>query len=51
MLLNKGRHPYMNETIIPEDVVEHVAYGQSVSNGKPDFPELVSTYARVTYRV
>ena len=48
MLLNKGRHPYTNETIIPEEVVEHVAYGRSVSHGKPQFPELVSTHARVT---
>ena len=47
MLLNKGRHPYTNETIIPEDVVEHVAYGRSVMEGKPEFPELVSTYTRV----
>jgi hypothetical protein len=44
MLLNKGRHPYMNETIVPEEVVEHVAYGRSVSHGKPEFPELVSSY-------
>ena len=43
MLLNKGRHPYTNETIVPEEVVEHVAYGRSVSHGKPPFPELVST--------
>jgi hypothetical protein len=38
MLLNKGRHPYTNETIIPEEVVEHVAYGRSVSQGKPEYP-------------
>ncbi|CAA7271158.1 unnamed protein product [Cyclocybe aegerita] len=40
MLLNKGRHPYTNETIIPEEIVEHVAHGRSVSHGKPDFPEI-----------
>ncbi|KIM36480.1 hypothetical protein M413DRAFT_449178 [Hebeloma cylindrosporum] len=40
MLSNKGRHPYTNETIIPEEIVEHVAYGRSVSHGKPEFPEL-----------
>ncbi|KAJ3516168.1 hypothetical protein NLJ89_g1292 [Agrocybe chaxingu] len=40
MLLNKGRHPYTNETIVPEEVVEHVAHGRSVSHGKPDFPEI-----------
>ena len=41
MLLNNGHHPYTNEAIIPSDVVEHVAYGRSVSQGKPAFPELV----------
>jgi hypothetical protein len=46
MLLNKGRHPYTNETIIPEEIVEHVAYGRAVSKGKPEFPELVSAYTR-----
>ena len=44
MLLNDGRHPYTNESIIPSEVVEHVAYGRSVSGGKPEFPELVSKY-------
>ena len=41
MLLNNGHDPYTNESIIPSDVVEHVAYGRSVSQGKPKFPELV----------
>ncbi|KAJ7067221.1 beta-lactamase/transpeptidase-like protein [Mycena amicta] len=40
MLLNKGRHPLTNETVIPEDVVDHVATGVSVSAGKTSFPEL-----------
>ncbi|KAJ7461119.1 beta-lactamase/transpeptidase-like protein [Mycena latifolia] len=40
MLLNKGRHPYTNETVIPEDVVEHVALGVSVAAGKAAYPEL-----------
>ncbi|KAF9555829.1 beta-lactamase/transpeptidase-like protein [Agrocybe pediades] len=40
MLLNKGRHPYTNETIVPEEVIEHVAHGRSVSHGEPEFPEL-----------
>ena len=44
MLLNKGRHPYTNVTIIPEEIVEHVAYGRSILQGKPEFPELVSAY-------
>ena len=43
MLLNKGCHRYTNEIIIPEEVVDHVAYRRSVSHGKPQFPELVST--------
>ncbi|KAJ7754376.1 beta-lactamase/transpeptidase-like protein [Mycena maculata] len=40
MLLNKGRHPTTNETVIPEDVVEHVALGVSVAAGKATYPEL-----------
>ena len=35
MLLNKGRHPYTNKTIIPEEVVEHVAYGRPYRTGNP----------------
>ena len=46
MLLNKGRHPYTNETIIPEEAVEHVAYGRTVSQGKAEYPELVSTHTK-----
>jgi hypothetical protein len=30
-----------NETVVPEDVVEHVALGVSVSLGKAEYPELV----------
>ncbi|KAH9484585.1 Protein flp [Psilocybe cubensis] len=40
MLLNGGRHPFTNETVIPQEVVEHVAHGRSVSHGKPQYPEL-----------
>ncbi|KAJ7092895.1 beta-lactamase/transpeptidase-like protein [Mycena belliarum] len=43
MLLNNGRHPYTNETVVPEDVVEHVAFGVSVARGKAAFPELSPT--------
>ncbi|KAJ7615898.1 beta-lactamase/transpeptidase-like protein [Roridomyces roridus] len=55
MLLNKGRHPTTNETVIPEDVVDHLATGVSVANGKPKYPELsVSVYGcgqdRYSYR-
>ncbi|KAJ6545400.1 beta-lactamase/transpeptidase-like protein [Mycena capillaripes] len=39
MLLNGGRHPFTNATIIPEDVVEHVALGASVSLKKAEYPE------------
>ena len=42
-VVEQGRHPYTNETIIPEEVVEYVGYGRSVLYGKPQFPELVST--------
>ena len=45
MLLNKGRHPYTNETIIPEEVVEHVAYGRSVSHGKPQSHRKVHVFS------
>ena len=37
-VVEQGRHPYTNETIIPEGIVEHVAYGRFVSHGKPQFP-------------
>ncbi|KAJ7349818.1 beta-lactamase/transpeptidase-like protein [Mycena albidolilacea] len=40
ILLNKGRHPTTNETVVPEDVVEHVAHGVSVARGKAPYPEL-----------
>ncbi|KAJ7017530.1 beta-lactamase/transpeptidase-like protein, partial [Mycena alexandri] len=39
MLLNEGRHPVTNVTVIPADVVEHVALGASVSLKKAEFPE------------
>ncbi|TFK32568.1 beta-lactamase/transpeptidase-like protein [Crucibulum laeve] len=39
MLLNNGRHPYTNETIVPEEVIEHVATGLTVSEGKASDPE------------
>ena len=45
----KGSHLYTNEIIILEEVVDHVAYGRSVSQGKPQFPELVSTHARCRF--
>jgi CubicO group peptidase (beta-lactamase class C family) len=41
MLLNNGRHPYTNEIVVPQEVIEHVATGRSVSNGgAPDYPEI-----------
>ncbi|KAJ7130378.1 beta-lactamase/transpeptidase-like protein [Mycena epipterygia] len=39
MLLNNGRHPTTNATVIPADVVEHVALGASVSLKKAEYPE------------
>ncbi|KAJ7651365.1 beta-lactamase/transpeptidase-like protein [Roridomyces roridus] len=55
MLLNQGRHPKTNETVISEDVVDHLATGVSVASGKPKYPELsVKVYgcgqARYSYR-
>ncbi|KAJ6587916.1 beta-lactamase/transpeptidase-like protein [Mycena capillaripes] len=43
MLLNKGRHPITNETVVPEDVVDHVATGVSVARGKAAYPEISPT--------
>ncbi|KAJ7236023.1 beta-lactamase/transpeptidase-like protein, partial [Mycena rebaudengoi] len=40
MLMNGGRHPETNETVIPEDVLEHVTSGVSVASPKSDYPEL-----------
>ncbi|KAF9524491.1 beta-lactamase/transpeptidase-like protein [Crepidotus variabilis] len=41
MLLNEGKHPYTNASIVPNKVIEHLAHGRSVSDGgKPGFPEL-----------
>ncbi|KAF7296905.1 F-box domain-containing protein [Mycena indigotica] len=38
-LLNQGRHPFTNRTVIPAEIVEHVALGASVSLEKAEFPE------------
>ncbi|KAJ7450567.1 beta-lactamase/transpeptidase-like protein [Mycena latifolia] len=39
VLLNDGRHPTTNATVVPVDVVEHVALGASVSLKKAEYPE------------
>lgn len=41
MLLNEGRHPVSNETVIPAEAVDHVAQGVSVMVGKAPYPEMV----------
>ncbi len=41
MLLNDGRHPYTNETVVPSSVVQHAATGITVSEGKAKYSELV----------
>jgi len=41
MLLNGGRHPFTNVTVVPEEVVRHVANGVSIQTDQPDFPEKV----------
>ncbi|KAF5353762.1 hypothetical protein D9757_012942 [Collybiopsis confluens] len=40
MLLENGRHPFTNKTIVPEKVVQHVAEGVTVVNGASQDPEL-----------
>lgn len=43
MLLNNGRHPFTNKTIIPDDVIEYVSRGRTVADGgKPEYLELAS---------
>lgn len=42
MLLNDGRHPETNKTIVPEHILAHIARGLTVSEGKASHPELVS---------
>ncbi|CAK5267240.1 unnamed protein product [Mycena citricolor] len=39
MLMNEGRHPLTNETIVPKDVIEHISAGVSVVAGKAVHPE------------
>ncbi|KAJ3513134.1 hypothetical protein NLJ89_g3122 [Agrocybe chaxingu] len=39
MLLNRGRHPYTNEIVVPEEVIDYVAAGRTVTHPAPDFPE------------
>ncbi|KAF9524497.1 beta-lactamase/transpeptidase-like protein [Crepidotus variabilis] len=56
MFLNEGKHPYANVTIVPKQVIEHIAHGRSVADGgKPMFPELSpkvygAGQARYSYR-
>ncbi|PFH45111.1 hypothetical protein AMATHDRAFT_162904 [Amanita thiersii Skay4041] len=42
MLLNNGRHLDTNETIVPEEVVNHAATGVTVDSAIASYPELVS---------
>jgi len=42
MLLEEGRHPATNETVVPAEVVKYVAEGVSVWEGTAKYPELVS---------
>jgi len=48
MLINNGRHPFTNKTIVPEEVVKHAAYGRSVSNGEPEFAETVGLSSKTS---
>ncbi|KAJ7581533.1 beta-lactamase/transpeptidase-like protein [Mycena floridula] len=40
MLINNGSHPDKNETIVSNDVIQHVATGLTVSQGRARYPEL-----------
>lgn len=42
MLLGNGQHPFTNSTIVPNNLVKHVAEGVSVVDGTTSYPELVS---------
>jgi len=42
MLMSDGQHPTTNETVVSRDIIDHVATGLSVSDGKADYPEMVS---------
>lgn len=44
MLMNKGRHPYTDEVVVPEAILERVAYGRTVTNGKPEYSEIVGRF-------
>ncbi|KJA24150.1 hypothetical protein HYPSUDRAFT_65659 [Hypholoma sublateritium FD-334 SS-4] len=39
MLMNKGRHPYTDEVVVPAAILERIAYGRTVTNGKPEYAE------------
>lgn len=41
MLLNNGRHPTTNVTIVPEDVLALVSRGRTVTHGESEYPEVV----------
>ncbi|KIK51282.1 hypothetical protein GYMLUDRAFT_208774 [Collybiopsis luxurians FD-317 M1] len=40
MLLGNGRHPFTNETIVPENVIKHAAEGVTVVDGDPQYAEI-----------
>ena len=48
MLLNDGRHPNTNETIVPKDILEHVSLGVTVAEGKASYPELACIFNGTT---
>ena len=47
MLLNDGRHPHTNHTIVPPSVLEYVTLGRTVMEGSTDFPEMVGRLSHV----
>lgn len=50
MLLNNGRHPSTNETIVPEGVLEHVNRGFTIAEAQASYPELVRSQIFYPYQ-
>ncbi|KAF9074317.1 beta-lactamase/transpeptidase-like protein [Rhodocollybia butyracea] len=45
MLLGNGQHPFTNNTVVPNNLIKHVAEGVSVIDGTTSYPELgISVY-------
>lgn len=38
MLLGKGKHPFTNETVVPEVVIQRCATAAAIADGRPCVP-------------